>query len=296
MSWLQLLRLPTVCTALSNILCGCLITHQWRISDALRAPELWWLLSASAGLYLGGMVLNDVFDASLDARERPERPIPSGRISRRAATAGGAGLTILGVFCAGGAGTQSLWVALMIVMAVLLYNGCLKATPAAPLGMALCRFLNLLLGTSAVAWAGWSAAPVQAAIGLAVYVCGVTLFARDESGRSRTLPLSAGLLLLVSGLVWDGWVVHHHGQNPSVIRGAQMALLLLGLNLLMRGARAVTCPGPAIVQRTVGLMLLCIILRDAIVVFGMTGEAKLAAAVVMLIPPAILLRKFIPMT
>ena len=33
-------------------------------------------------LYAAGMVLNDAFDAELDARERPERPIPSGRISR----------------------------------------------------------------------------------------------------------------------------------------------------------------------------------------------------------------------
>ena len=31
------------------------------------------------------MVLNDVFDAEVDAREQPDRPIPSGRVSRRAA-------------------------------------------------------------------------------------------------------------------------------------------------------------------------------------------------------------------
>src|SRR5690606_34899721 len=36
-------------------------------------------------IYGGGMVLNDVCDAKLDVAERPTRPIPSGRVSRRLA-------------------------------------------------------------------------------------------------------------------------------------------------------------------------------------------------------------------
>ena len=81
LTWLQLMRFPTVFTALSNILCGYLITHKFRAVDLFQHGNLGLLLLASAGLYLGGMVLNDVFDAQLDAVERPERPIPSGDIS-----------------------------------------------------------------------------------------------------------------------------------------------------------------------------------------------------------------------
>ena len=44
-----------------------------------------------------GMVLNDVFDAELDARERPRRPIPSGRIARATAARLGFGLLGLGI-------------------------------------------------------------------------------------------------------------------------------------------------------------------------------------------------------
>ena len=76
LTWLQLMRLPTVFTALSNILCGYLITHSFRVGDLPQQTDLWLLLASSFGLYLGGMVLNDVFDAKLDAVERPERPIP----------------------------------------------------------------------------------------------------------------------------------------------------------------------------------------------------------------------------
>ena len=79
LTWLQLMRLPTVFTALSNILCGFLITHPLKVDELPLQKELWLLLGSTIGLYLGGMVLNDVFDAKLDAVERPERPIPSGR-------------------------------------------------------------------------------------------------------------------------------------------------------------------------------------------------------------------------
>ncbi len=77
-AYVELLRLPAVFTAMADVALGFLFTHPtlepWRIFVAL------WL--ASSSLYLAGMVLNDVFDAQLDARERPERPIPSGRIAR----------------------------------------------------------------------------------------------------------------------------------------------------------------------------------------------------------------------
>ena len=43
------------------------------------------LLVTSASLYLSGMVWNDIFDRHVDANERPNRPIPSGRVPVRAA-------------------------------------------------------------------------------------------------------------------------------------------------------------------------------------------------------------------
>ena len=39
------------------------------------------LLLGSALMYMAGMVLNDVFDVEVDRVERPERPLPSGRIA-----------------------------------------------------------------------------------------------------------------------------------------------------------------------------------------------------------------------
>ena len=208
MTWLQLMRIPTVFTAISNILCGYLITHQLKTAELSQQTDLWLLLISSAGLYLGGMVLNDVFDASLDAIERPERPVPSGRISRRAAGIFGGLLMTVGTVCAAVVGQGSLLIAALIVVAVLLYNGYLKSTIAAPLGMGTCRFLNLMLGASAAGTftSVWQIRPMTVAAGLGIYIIGVTVFAKNEAGKSSSIGLFAGVAVMLCGIGLDTWL------------------------------------------------------------------------------------------
>lgn len=291
------MRIPTVFTALSNILCGYLITHQMPVAAVLRQSQLWLLLLSSAGLYLGGMVLNDVFDAALDAIERPERPIPSGHISRRAAAVSGSMLLIFGVGCAGIVGQGSLLIAGLIVLAVLLYDGYLKSTMAAPLGMGTCRFLNLMLGASAgtTIISVWQTTPMTVAVALGIYIIGVTVFAKNEAGKSNSGALLTGISIMLGGIGLGAWLVTDRGAE-NAIPGSQMALLILGLNILMRSLVVVMKPNPGSIQRTTGLMLLCIILLDALMVFGLTGNAQHAVLVIMLIAPASLVRRFIPMS
>ena len=76
-TYAQLVRLPNVFTAFADILLGALATggvgeHRYEVA---------FLLLASGCLYCGGMVWNDFFDIEQDRRERPFRPLPSGRIS-----------------------------------------------------------------------------------------------------------------------------------------------------------------------------------------------------------------------
>src|SRR5207249_291792 len=82
-------RLPNVFTAFADIGLGILAT--WQLTpEAFALGELGWvwsalfLMAASGCLYCAGMVFNDVFDLEQDKRERPSRPIPSGRVSRSA--------------------------------------------------------------------------------------------------------------------------------------------------------------------------------------------------------------------
>src|SRR5262245_57655052 len=129
--YLQLCRFAAVFTALADIFLGYLLTHP----DLSPEREVGLLLVASAGLYLAGMVFNDIFDRNVDAEERPNRPIPSGRISLRAAIWFGAVLLAIGVVAASAVGRQSALVAGLLVGTIFLYDGLLKSTSLGPLAM-----------------------------------------------------------------------------------------------------------------------------------------------------------------
>ena len=177
----QLVRLPNVFTAFADIALGALATH--------ALPERWFpfllLLLASGCLYCGGMVWNDFFDVEQDTRERPHRPIPAGLVSRRSAGQLGAALLLVGVLCAALVGMPSLILAVLLVGAILLYDGWLKRTSVGPISMGLCRFLDVLLATTvrdgSIPSMGWHLAAV-----VGVYIVGVTWFARHGSSPQQT--------------------------------------------------------------------------------------------------------------
>src|SRR5205807_1359304 len=121
-----------------------------RLTPEQRWQPGLWLFAASACLYSAGMVWNDYFDVEQDRRERPFRPLPSGRISSAAAASCGTVLMVLGVLFAFLTSRTSGGLALGLVVAVFLYDAWLKQTWAGPVGMGTCRSLNILLGFSGV--------------------------------------------------------------------------------------------------------------------------------------------------
>src|SRR5262245_32974962 len=141
---MQLLRLPNVFTAMADIFMGFLISH-----GSLEPSRDFLLLAlASSCIYLAGMVLNDWFDIEVDRQERPERPLPSGRIDRSHALFAGAALLISGLIAALLAGRTSRNVACVLMVTVIAYDSALKNTVLGPAAMGLCRALNVVLGMS----------------------------------------------------------------------------------------------------------------------------------------------------
>src|SRR5690606_17384088 len=98
--YLRLVRAPAVFSAVGDPLMGMLIA-----GGRPSAGRIAIMGTAAATTYLAGMALNDYADREEDARERPERPIPSGAVSpQRAASIGGALLGVgLGLAATGGA-------------------------------------------------------------------------------------------------------------------------------------------------------------------------------------------------
>ncbi|SDW26527.1 4-hydroxybenzoate polyprenyltransferase [Amycolatopsis xylanica] len=164
-AYLELVRAPAALTVLGDTVAGASAA-----GVPLRGKRLLLPLS-SVAFYWAGMALNDWADRTLDAVERPERPIPSGRVSADAALGTGIGLTAAGLGLAAlGGGKAAVKVAVPLAAAVWAYDTLLKPTAAGPLGMAVCRTLDVLMG---------GRAPVAAAA-VGVHTLGVTALSTGE--------------------------------------------------------------------------------------------------------------------
>lgn len=217
LAWWQLLRAGNVFTAASNVIAGFLIVQRsWQPAEVLAL-----LIGSSACLYLAGMVLNDVYDAELDAVERPERPIPAGHISRTTASSAGYALLASGVLLSwlaaltAGHPMPGL-IGLLLGYAIVRYDRVLKSTWAGPLAMGWCRFLNVLLGASVathIAREGWA---FGYALAIGLYTVLLTYVARSETiGEwSRVLRVRKLVTRMIQGFIVfdaiaatlaDGW-------------------------------------------------------------------------------------------
>ena len=83
-AYAELARISNLPTCLSNVLVGCAIGAAAGRA-VLGVGTVAGLAVGIALLYIAGMALNGAADIEVDRAERPQRPIPSGRISLRAA-------------------------------------------------------------------------------------------------------------------------------------------------------------------------------------------------------------------
>lgn len=301
-AWFELVRLPAVFTAVSDVLAGYLVADGgWE-----RPLVCTGLLLATISFYWAGMVLNDVFDIEIDRKERPRRPLPSGRISIASARRAGFGLLVAGlVFIAAIVypltrnGTTGLW-AIGLVVCIVLYNRTLKHTLAGPIAMGLCRALNMLMAISVSERAGlWeSYTPWLIAGGIGLYVAGVAWFARSEVElQSPRHFLFGGLMMMVLGVAF---IVVFPIADQGVVRRVvftndwiwPLMVCLLTAPVWRHGVTALLNPAPARVQTAVGQALMTLISLDALIVLIVAGPVAALIILALAIPAALLRQRF----
>jgi 4-hydroxybenzoate polyprenyltransferase len=198
--FIELIRPANVVTALADVLAG------YAVAGRPDRPLLLWLLASTACLYAGGVVLNDFFDREIDRVERPERPIPSGRVPASTAGALGGVLLASGVLLALQATSAAAGIAALTAGAILLYDTWGKHQSwLGPVNMGTCRGLNLLLGVAA-APAVLSEAWPLAFLPL-LYIAAVTAVSRGEvHGGRREIAAFAliSLSIVVLAVLWLG--------------------------------------------------------------------------------------------
>jgi len=322
LDYLRLFRLPNVFTAVADIFMGFIFAGGLATGVAIGSQigALVALVAASALMYTAGMVLNDVYDVAVDSEQRPERPLPSGRIGIGWATFLGYWMLLTGVAAAAIAGfmypgieaigRESIaWrsgaIAVLLAASVVAYDGVLKKTFVAPVAMGACRFFNVLLGMSA--GAAWTAQPlwllhyelaeIAVAGGIGVYIVGVTWFARTEAKVSNRLHLTGAVLVMLCGFGLLIWYPNLPGGEKLPPDSGfsfwwPVLIMLLGLTLFRRAATAVMDPKPAKVQATIKQCIFSLIMLDAAVCLS-TGSIAWALATLALLVPMFLLGRWV---
>lgn len=282
-AWAELLRVSALFTVPGDALAGAAAVG--------RRPDRSTALAVGASLclYEAGMALNDWADRDEDAVDRPHRPIPSGRITPRAALTAAGALTGAGLVLAARAGRPALTVATGLAATVWAYDLRLKHTPAGPAAMAAARSLDLLLGATATGAVPGSApraarAALPAAALLGAHTYAVTTVSRHEAqGGSTTAPLAA--LAAVAGI--GGSVVHD--RKPPRNAPARLLLTALTGSYLRTAARplvhAALNPSPPLTQRAVGSGIRAMIPLQAALA-ARAGATGSALAVMGLVPLA----------
>ena len=271
---LQLVRLPNVLTSAADSLAG------WLLAGGSLSDPLRWvpLIIASMVLYASGTALNDVFDIEEDSRERPNRPLPSGRVSIRLARwMGGLGLLIgPGLAILSGSPNSGV-VASFLAVCILAYDAGAKRLWIGPVAMGSCRGLNLLLGFSHASQLGgpiaWGAVT---AYGL--YVAGITVVSRSETQGENRRGLITGLSLMNLALLLLAGASMAHDRFPSPAPGRPLipleGLLVLGLVgvvLNLAATNAIQQRTPLSYQKTVKTGILSLVWLNVGLVAAVRG-------------------------
>jgi 4-hydroxybenzoate polyprenyltransferase len=218
--WLRLGRVSNLPTVWTNVLAGVALAGGTPSTSAVLG-----LIGALSLFYTAGMYLNDAFDRNVDARERPERPIPSGQV--RASTVfaigfcllGAGWLAILGVARSevGAEFHWAGWGGAALAACIVAYDRHHKNNPLSPLLMGLCRVLvYVVVGLATTA--DLEPALLIGALALLCHLIGLTYAAKQETlaRLASTWPLAFLAAAPVYGmyLAWNaplvaGFVVLH---------------------------------------------------------------------------------------
>jgi lipid-A-disaccharide synthase-like uncharacterized protein len=278
-TYLILGRTSNLPTVWSNCLAG------WWLGGGGNLKRLPWLFLGTTLLYLGGMYLNDAFDADFDSQFRRERPIPSGVIPLKQVWQIGIGMLVAGIICLALMGKTTGILAVLLTLCILAYDVVHKLITFSPVLMASCRFFLYLVAAS-IATQGVSGRSVWSAFALAGYIVGLSYIARKESTRGalRYWPI----LFLASPIILAAIINRGPYQNPALLLS-----VVLGL-WVARSLRYTLWSPERNIGRTVSGLLAGIVWVDLLAVADVSKP--FAGVFILLFFAALLFQRFVPAT
>ncbi len=287
----RLTRISLAPTAIGDSIAGMLLASHGDLPEA----KLLLLIPLSLCLFHGGMVLNDWSDRGPDQNTRPDRPIPSGRVSPSSALRLALGLLLAGVLLGSVLDPRTGLATLALALMIVAYDLGPRGNWLGPLTMGACRAGNVALAYACSLWVMGTPTnlfmeqtlPGRFFVPLAYgcYVFLISRLARAEDGDAQIEPtvlrgrLLCAMTLLPLPALAAGVALH------SPVGGTLGALLALsGAPGLWQAARD---PSPWTRERVthcVGLLLRRLLLISASIALSTSalGSVGLWAALVIL--------------
>ena len=271
----ELVRLPAALTVPGDAWAGA--------SRSATGSEASLMPVGSVLLYWSGMALNDWADRGVDAVERPERVIPSGRLrpDRVLLVAGLLGACGVAVTAAVG-GPAALRVSVPLAALVATYDVVAKDSAAGPFVMASTRGLDVLLGATAAP--GAALAP---AVSVALHTLGVTVLSRGEvHGADRASTVAAMVATAAAGSVLLGSVLRGGTGSHRWLAVAGVACYGVAVGGPQRRAHGSPDAGTVRAATGSGIVGLTFLQAAWLAARGQTGRAALVASAGLVLPRA----------
>jgi heme O synthase-like polyprenyltransferase len=289
--YLILIRIPNLFTIPSNVMVG---FSQLVLLNNTNWTNLLILIVTSLLLYTVGIVLNDYIDRQIDRRERPTRPLPSGRISARSALILVLVATLSSVLAAAYVSSLTLIIVLIIIGTILAYDCWLKSSTFGHFVMALSRVFNIVLGFSPLLFLPFSnnndlIRIVVILSSMFIYVFTISYLSKFETGalsKKINYTVSVPSISTIPILLALFTIMGYFKLDLLFILP-----IFIGMLLITFGKRYVRL-GTNEAGHIVRNLVLSIIILDSLFMSGSVGLVYGLSLLVFLIPAIILSRKF----
>lgn len=286
------MRPANIVTSLTNVISG--ITASLYIlknENFLNYSNIAYLLIATTGLYGGGIVFNDFFDSDIDTIERPNRPIPSGLVTKKQAALLGSFLFIVGLIAAKKVSLEAFIISLIICFLCFLYN--IKTKHYRWLGgltLAVCRGLNLLLGTALIEGSVlyfWPLGLIP--FGLTIAITSVSQV--EVSGNDTNILKKSLIFYLITILTFCVLIFNYTNKINFYPLFLMLFVTINGFYI----TNALKNPIPINIQKVVKWGVLSFIILDAAITSSFSNFYY-GVIVLCLLPASIVLSKFFAVT
>lgn len=277
--YFQLVRIPGIFTAFSNILVGFFLVQESYVNLEFIIP----LLLTSGFLFLAGMIFNDYFDYELDKKERPSRPLPSGAISKKSAFFLGVIFLIIANISSSLVGFQSLMISFLMTLIILSYDFRLKQIPIlGVLSLSTIRFLNVILGASIILF---DIQIIQYAIPIGLFVGGISILAKTETSFSSEKTKFINLILIFATLIYTLIIIL---KNFEIISLIFLSIFSISVFFPFFSRKNVDTNQ---IQKKVTFQLLAIIILDATLISTVSDISVALLTASLYIPSYLITRK-----